>query len=209
MLETRIRRPHFAAAPGRGAAPAAFDIAWVGEGAVAGGGSAACVVADLQAFYGHVEVSDFAGGARGQGITLTTTSVCAHLYPGPRRIRMGRAISAEAHPRRSALPGWTWATVHVRLLMLNPGKKFLEALGWRLRPHAVHLNLTIYIDGLTLMVRGGTTGSSDAFVLGWPPSSFILGQCLAETRAKAKATMHSFRGVIPGNRAEIDGKYRL
>ena len=60
VLEGRLQRPFFAAAPGVGAAAAVFDAAIDCEAIVEGGDEAACTLVDLSQFYEHVEISDFA-----------------------------------------------------------------------------------------------------------------------------------------------------
>ena len=107
IWESRLQRPFFAAAPGVGAAAAVFDAAFDCEAAVAGGDEVACTLVDLKQFYEHVEIAEFAKGGRLLGVPWCIISLTAHMYLGPRCIRVGSAYSKRVFPRRSLLPGCT------------------------------------------------------------------------------------------------------
>ena len=154
IMEARLKRPYFAAAPGVGAAKAAFDATLAGEVAAAEGHESACVLADLKQFYEHVEVPDFALGARNLGLPLEVVALSAHLYLGPRCIRVGNAHSRRMFPRRSILAGCTWATVHVRLFMVKPADMFCRTVREQLQQWELTFRLNIYIDDSMLGVSG-------------------------------------------------------
>ena len=139
----RLKRPDVAATPGVGAARAAFDASLAGETAVAQGKESACTLADLKLFYEHIEVMEFASGARCLGLPLVIIALTAHLYLGPRCIRVGTAHSRRIFPRRSILAGCTWATVHIRFYIVGPADTFLDVVGPVLREWELSLRFCI------------------------------------------------------------------
>ena len=111
-------------------------------------------MADLKQFYEHVEVKKFAAGARNCGLPLKVVALTAHLYLGPRSIRVGSAHSRRVFPRRSILAGCTWATVHVRLFMVRPADVFCDTLRKHLQEWELTFRLCIYVDDAILSVAG-------------------------------------------------------
>ena len=153
-LEAGLKRPCFAAAPGVGAAKAAFEAAFVGEAAAARGLDSACTLVDLRQFYEHIEVMEFATGARSLGLPLKIVTLTAHLYLGPRCIRVSKAHSKPVFPIRSILPGCTWATVHIRFMMLSPADSFCSSLRARLQRWEVGFRFSVFVDDMILALSG-------------------------------------------------------
>ncbi len=123
-LESRLARPFLAAAPGEGAAKAAAVAALLGESAWARGEVAATTLADVAKFYEQVTFDEIVQGAAAFGIPAPIIALALHQYAGPRRIRVGKAFSAAAYPRRSIVPGCTWATVLIRTIIVGPAERF-------------------------------------------------------------------------------------
>ncbi len=114
IMERRVERPYLPAAPGKGAIRAVLDLALAGEAARAKGHESATTTFDLRQYYEQVDIAEFARGARKFGLPLQIAALLAHLYLGPRRIRVGNAISKVAYPRRSILAGCTFAQLVIR-----------------------------------------------------------------------------------------------
>ncbi len=68
LLEARLIRPFFAAAPHRGAEKSAFEASLDAEAAAARGFTSAASTVDMHKFYEHITVLDFAKGAAEIGI---------------------------------------------------------------------------------------------------------------------------------------------
>ncbi len=158
ILEGRIARPFLSAAPGRGAERAAFDMARQAEVAAAGGEQSAATLLDIARFYEVIEPAEFALAAKDFGLPQTIISLCLHAYLGPRRIRVRGAMSKRVFPTRSIIAGCTWATVHVRLLIIGPAEKLLEKLRARCEGWGITVNLNVYVDDAVAVTRGDATG---------------------------------------------------
>ncbi len=105
IIEQRVKRPYLSAAPGHGAAKAAFDASFDAEAAAARGDATATTCFDLKQYYEQVSMEELAHGAKRFGLPMVVTVLAAHLYTGPRRIRVREAISRRAYPRKSVLAG--------------------------------------------------------------------------------------------------------
>ncbi len=145
-LEARLKRPFLAAAPNCGAARAAFELAFAAETAVARKEQAATTMVDMAKFYEHIRTEEYYARGRKLGVPAMILSLTTHLYLGPRRLKVRNALSREVFPAWSVLPGCTWATVHVRILIIKPVENFLKKMGLMTDTWRVALTLMIYID---------------------------------------------------------------
>ncbi len=161
-LEQRIERPYLDAAPGKGAARAAFSAASRAEAAVARKEVAATTMVDISHFYESIQIVDVVAGARAFGMPEAILMLSVHMYLGPRRIKVGEAISAPAYPTKTVLPGCAWATVHVRLLLVKPVDQFMRRLSAQIEDWLVFVYLSLYVDDWALTTTG--TASKVAFV---------------------------------------------
>ncbi len=125
LLEARLARPCFAAAPHRGAEKAAFEASLDAEAAASRNLVSAASTVDMHKFYENITVVDFAKGAANLGIPSIIVALTAHIYTGPRMLRVRRAAAPPIFPRKSIIAGCTWATVHVRVMMLAPLDAFV------------------------------------------------------------------------------------
>ncbi len=153
-LEARLSRPFLAAAPGRGAARAAATASLLAEAAWARGEAAATTSADIAKFYEQISYEELAHGALAFGIPPSIVALALHQYAGPRRLRVAEAVSRPAFPRRSVIPGCTWATVLIRAIIIGPAERFLAAVTQRRAGFDVDINFSVYIDDLVLTTRG-------------------------------------------------------
>ena len=211
-MEARLKRPYFAAAPGVGAARAAFDACFAGEAAIAQDKESASTLADLKQFYEHVEVMEFAVGARRLGLPLEIVALTAHLYMGPRCIRVGNAYSRKVFPRRSILAGCTWATVHIRFYMIEPADRFCDVVGPVLREWELSFRFSVYVDDVMVAVMGRR--QSIAHCLPWlsrlllqwilrvlqKPVAVQKLQCVASSAGLKGVLVHRMNGIgVPVN----------
>ncbi len=161
ILESRIDRPFLTAAPGKGAARAAFEVSRVAEVAAAKGQSVAGTALDIAQFYEHIAPDEYAKAARTFGLPQCIVSLCVHLYLGARRIRVGGCFSKRVHPTRSILAGCSWATIFIRILIIQPAEALLAQIRRRIEGWGVEVDLNFYVDdGLAI-----TRGSLDATVI--------------------------------------------
>ena len=154
IIEERISRPFLASAPRRGAIDAAFEIAWNTEHAAARGYQAAGVLVDFKSYFDHLGHDEYAKGALVHGLPKTIIALCAHLYMGPRRIRVGEAVSTKKWPRRSVLPGCTWAMLYVRFHVVGPAESLISECRLRFRGLNLSMLLNIYVDDAALVLWG-------------------------------------------------------
>ncbi len=145
-LEERIARPYLPAAPGRGALSAAFDLALDAEVARSRGRQSASTCFDLKQYYEQVEVAEVAKGCKKHGLPRLIAALTLHMYLGPRRIRVGSAISHEVYPRRSILAGCTFALVLIRLIAIEPIDHLMKAVRSRLVGWDADIRLVLYVD---------------------------------------------------------------
>ncbi len=146
ILEARLARPELAAAPGRGAAHTIFEASFAAEAASARGLVVATSAVDISKYYEYVEVSEFLAPAKRLGIPRQLIALAANFYLGPRRLRVGKAVSALLHPRRSIVAGCTWCTVLIRVIVLAPLDSFARQLRAVYRRWNAELLLRLYID---------------------------------------------------------------
>ncbi len=165
IMEARVERPFLAAAPRRGARVAATDQAWGAEAAWAKGETAATTIIDFKSFYEFIDVAELADGSKQYGMPSAITSLIAHLYTGPRRIRVDGVVSARSFPKRSVLAGCTWATLIVRLIMIKPAERLLEAIKRRAAGWDIGVGLVVYIDDGAVTTRGRVDAVS--FIHNW------------------------------------------
>ncbi len=145
-LESRIARPCLPAAPGRGALHAAFDLSFDAEAARSRGRQSASTCFDLKQYYEQVEVAEVARGCKRHGMPRVVAALTMHMYLGPRRIRVGRAISREVYPRRSILAGCTFALVLIRLIAIEPTDMLLKIIRNRLQGWDADVKFILYVD---------------------------------------------------------------
>ncbi len=145
-LEGRIARPYLPAAPGRGALHAAFDLSFDAEVAKSRGRQSASTCFDLKQYYEQVEVAEIARGCKRHGLPREIAALAIHMYMGPRRIRVGRAVSREVFPRRSILAGCTFALVLIRLIAIVPIDLLMNAIRARLKGWDADIKLILYVD---------------------------------------------------------------
>ena len=154
IMEGRICRPFLAAAPGKGAISTAFNVSWKGELAAAKGQEAGGVMVDFKSYFDHLRPAEYVGGAIEYGLPRVIIALCVHLYTGPRRMRVGTAVSREAWPRRSVLPGCTWGMMFVRFHVIGPAGDLVERLGAKLFTIEVQFLFNIMVDDASLVIWG-------------------------------------------------------
>ncbi len=154
ILEARIARPYLAAAPRRGAGRAAFELAFQAELTAANDEVTATTLVDMAQFFEHIRTDEYYKGGRRIGIPRCILSLTAHMYMGPRRIRVRGAYSRALYPAWSVLPGCTWATVHVRLILIKPVDGFVRQLNNMSRTWGTRANISFYIDDGTATTSG-------------------------------------------------------
>ncbi len=99
------------------------------------------------------------------GVPLEIIALTAHTYLGPRRVRVRSAVSRCAYPRRSVLAGCTWATVHIRVMLLEAAERFVGVLKEEARRWEVTVSFFLYIDDAALACHGSVTAV--AHVMAW------------------------------------------
>ncbi len=203
IIEQRIERHYLPAAPGQGSVRAVFDMALTTETARAQGKSAATTNYDLSKYYEHIDISEFAVGARRFGLPLTITSLLAHLYVGPRRIRVGEVVSRTTFPRRSILAGCTFALMVIRLITIKPAELLLKLIAARTAGWDLRVRPTFYVDDGVIT----SVGSLDAVGLlhGWVSRLVInwvrhvLKKDLAHHKSSCVASSAEVRERIRGD----------
>ncbi len=165
IMESRVERPYLPAAPGMGSVRAVFDSSLTAESARAQGLFAATTGYDLKQYYEHIGITELAVGARRFGLPLQVTALLAHLYTGPRRIRVGQAVSVARFPRRSILAGCSFALLLIRLIIVKPAESLMKIIEERIRGWTASCHLTFYVDDGVIT----TVGDMDAvaFLHGW------------------------------------------
>ncbi len=158
VLESRISRTYLAAAPMRGAGRAAFDLAFQAELAAARDEVTASTMLDMAQFYEHIRTDEYHRGGRSVGLPQCILSLTSHMYLGPRRIRVRGAVSRALYPAWSVLAGCTWATVHVRLLLLKPMDRFMKRLQTLTKAWGTRAQVSFYIDDGTATTSGPLNG---------------------------------------------------
>ncbi len=148
-----------------GAENALFDASLAAEVAEAKGQHTAATTVDIQTFYEHVTISEIAVGALKQGVPLAVVLLTSHLYLGPRLIKVGEAVSEPIHPTRSVVAGCTWATVHVRVMLLPAIDVFMEQVRSMASDWSVTSSASLYVDDGVLVTSGQL--SAVAFVHRW------------------------------------------
>ncbi len=154
VLEGRLVRPELAAAPGRGAQGAVFEVALANEVAVARDGVAATSIVDISKFYEYIDIAEFAGPAIRLGMPRCIIALAAHFYLGPRRIRVRGAYSEAMHPRRSIVAGCTWCTVLIRVAVAAPLDGLTNQLKKWMKEWNVNVLTRMYIDDCAVSTMG-------------------------------------------------------
>ena len=157
-LEMRLSRPFLAAAPQQGAVKAVTDLALRAEMAQLDGLESAATLIDISKYFDTIDLTDVAIAADIFGVPRSVISLCLDFYLAPRRIRVGKAWSAASYPRRSIVPGCTWAMVFIRCIMVGPTERFILELCSLISGNELALVLRIYVDDLTLLVSGPLRG---------------------------------------------------
>ena len=185
---------------------AAFSTAWCGEFAIAKDLEASCTLVDFRAYFDFTEVEEYAKGAISYGLSMSILCLNAHMYTGPRRIKVDQAVSAQTWPRRSVVPGCTWAMTHVRYHVIDHAENFLATLGNVLQPIQVEYRLTIMVDDASIMIWG--KASAIAYITAWVVSALLewVKQKLRKTIAAGKSQC-----IVssPGLRKRIQGQRAL
>ncbi len=160
-----MQRSYLPAAPGRGAVRAVFDMTLQAEAARAKGRVSATTSYDLRQYYEHVDLAELAVGARRFGLPLPIVALLSHLYVGPRRIRVGTAVSRTTYPRRSILAGCTFALLVIRLITIVPVEKLLAVIADRAKGWDIKVEPMFYVDDGVV----SSFGSAEAVALlhGW------------------------------------------
>ncbi len=153
-LEGRIARPFLDAAPGRGAVRAVSDVAWATELAATRGESSATAVVDVKQFYEWIDPHEVAKSCRRWGVPSTIMALTLHLYTGPRRIRVNGCYSEPVYPTRSILAGCTWATILIRVIIIEPVAEFLRIVHERVDMWGIKVMMKIYVDDRALTLIG-------------------------------------------------------
>ena len=156
-IESRVKRPFFADAPGRGAESAVFDAAVEGEVAAARSEHSAMGLVDLKSDYEHVEVVPMARGALYTGIPRALVVLAVHVNIGPRRIEVRSAWCQRAYPTRGILAGCTCATLFIRVHLIAPIEAFQERARRFGAEWSVEVTLVMYIDDGELSSIGACT----------------------------------------------------
>ncbi len=154
VLEQRLARPEFAAAPGHGAAQAAFEAAFATEVATARGQVAATSAVDISKYFEYIEVSELLEPALRLGVPRPIINLAIHFYLGPRRLRIGKVVSRALHPRRSIVAGCTWCTVFIRIIMMQPLNALMARLREMQRTWQVSFLARVYIDDGVITTMG-------------------------------------------------------
>ena len=110
---------------------------------------------DFQSYFDHITTDEYAVGAKAHGLPTVITSLNAHVYLGPRRICIQGAVSHKVWPRRSVLPGCTWAMLHVRFHVAEPAQEFLDDMTIWLAEYEISIWFNILVDDAAMMLWGG------------------------------------------------------
>ncbi len=187
-LELRLARPELAAAPGRGAMSTALELALATETAAARDAVSATTAVDIAKFFDCVEVSELARPALRIGIPKRVLALTSHFYLGIRRLRVGRAYSAGIYPRRGIVPGCTWCTVYVRVVVIGPLDGMTRQLKKWICTWGVDIICRMYIDDVLLTTLGNR--SNVAMVHAWASEHVLAWVKLALKKRVADAKLH-------------------
>ncbi len=152
-----MARPFLPAAPGRGAMQAVWELAFRAETAKAQGESSATTTFDMKQYYEWITPTELGIGAKRHGLPRTITTMLIHFYTGPRRIRVGNAVSKAIYPRRSILAGCPWALLAIRLITAEPVEKFLKLTEKRMYGWGATSNFSFYVDDATVTTAGSVS----------------------------------------------------
>ncbi len=212
-MEARVERPYLPAAPGKGSIRAVFDMSLTVEEARARGRYSATTSYDLRSYYEHITVTELARGARRFGLPLEITALLAHLYVGPRRIRVGSSVSRSVYPRRSILAGCSFALLVIRVIIIGPVEQLLELIDERLKNWCASFHPTFYVDDGVIT----TVGELDAvallhgwitrLVLNWVRA--VLHKDIAHHKSACVVSCRELRDRLVGDMAELGIKPRL
>ncbi len=122
------------------------------------------------------------------GVPLTVITMIAHLYSGPRRIRVGRAVSKALYPRRSVLAGCTWAMLAIRIIVAVPLDKFISDVTKQFRDWGARLTMNMYVDDAVVITTGRL--EAVAFLHKW--ISRLVLQWIAHVLRKEVALSNMF-----------------
>ncbi len=153
-LELRIARPFLEAAPGRVAVRAVSGAAWATELAPTRGEHSATAIVDIKQYYEWLEPLEVAKGCKRWGVPSTIAALTLHLYSGPRRIRVDGCYSKPVYPTRSILAGCTWATVLIRVIVIEPVADFLRLVHERVDAWGIKVMMKVYVDDSALTLIG-------------------------------------------------------
>ncbi len=196
-LEGRMARPELAAAPGRGAAQAAFELALATETATAKEQVAATSMFDIKKYFEYVDIAEYAAPAKKIGLPKQLLSLTSHFYMGPRRIRVSGAYSRAILPSRSIVAGCTWCTVYVRLAVLAPIDGLNKQLKRWARTWGTEHLFRLYIDDGALTTFGPRDNVTlvhswaSIYLLGWVRG--VLWKMVAEDKLQCVAADRELR----------------
>ncbi len=165
VMESRVARPFLPAAPGRGAIQAVWDLSFETEVAKAQGLDSATATFDLKQYYEWLTMEELGRGAKRHGLPRLIATLLAHLYSGPRRIRVGTAISRPVYPRRSVLAGCPFALIIIRVITINPIENVLRLIDQRFKGWQATCSFFLYVDDAAITTTG--TSSAVRFLHKW------------------------------------------
>ena len=157
IIDKRIDRPFFRAAPGCSAVGSAADhaieceltAAHPGEGTVS-------VMFDFIKYYESLQPRHVYEALVYVGVPPNIAIVLLHLYLGVRVIVLGEAYGGIIRPTQGVIPGCTWATTIVRCVVLYLAGSWFESLPRRVQSFDPSLRVltSIYIDDLISTLSG-------------------------------------------------------
>lgn len=119
VVEARLERPYFYAAPGKGAQQAVARQSVAAEIALAKQGHAvATSLFDLDKFYESITTIEAFAALIRIGIPERVALLVMHIYLGPRCILLRGFAGQLIFPSQAIIPGCTLATITVRAYML-------------------------------------------------------------------------------------------
>ncbi len=206
VMESRVERPYLPAAPGKGSVRAVFDMALTAESAKAQGLVTATTSYDLKQYYEQISITELALGARRFGLPVQVTALLAHLYTGPRRIRVRDAVSVARFPRRSILAGCSFALLLIRLITIHPVESMMKVIVERFRGWNASCHPTFYVDDGVIT----TIGDLDAVAMlhSWV-TRLVFNWIRRVLRKDVAAHKSSCVASCPALRDRLDGDMRV
>ncbi len=194
-----LRRPRASARKGPRWPPPLFAGA-----ARARGEDVASTTVDLAKYYEQITFSEVIDGALSVGIPRAVIALTVHFYCGPRRVRVGNAVSPTVYPRRSILPGCTWARVLIRAIALCPGLKLWRMLAVWSKDWEVRVRMVVYVDDIELTIAGSKRAVY--LTLRWATDLLLRWINVGIRKRVAKGKLHCIasKGVREGLRHSLN-----